>query len=347
MATLPTKAGAVSLLDVAKATDPDGRIATVAELLSQYNEILTDMPWIEGNLTTGHRSVIRTGLPTSIWRKLYQGVPASKSLRATVDDTCGMLETRAEIDKDIAELGGNANAYRMSEAPAFLESLNQTMAEALFYGDASLNPERFTGLTPRFSSLSAGNGSNVLDAGGTSTDNTSVWLVVWGPNTVHGIYPKGSQAGLVHEDLGLDDALDANGNRYRAYMERWQWKCGISVRDWRYIVRIANVDVSDLLAQTGTQAQTAATNLIKMMIKAFARIPSIGQGTPVFYANRTVKEMLSVMAMDRSSGVLSIKDSVDQFGRVGPGSVGNGTLMVQGVPVRTVDVILNTEARVV
>ena len=346
MATLP-KAGAVTLLDFAKSIDPDGKTATVVELLNQTNEILTDMMWLEGNQPTGHRSTIRTGLPTSIWRQLYQGVPASKSTRAQVDDTCGMLETRAEVDKDIAELNGNTSDFRLSEAQAFLESMNQTMASSLFYGDQSVNPERSTGLAHRFSLKSAPNGGNIIDAGGTGADNTSVWLVVWGKNTAHGIFPKGSKAGLIHEDMGLIDAFDSNNNRFRAYADHWQWKSGLTLRDWRYVVRIANVDISDLVGQTGTQAPTAATAIMKLMLRAMARIPAMGMGTPVFYANRTVKEMLSIAALDKSQNALAIEAATNQFGTVAPGSVGNGTLRFFGVPVRTVDQILSTEAQVV
>lgn len=347
MATLSSKAGAVTLLDWAKSIDPDGKTATVVELLNQSNELLTDMPWIEGNLPTGHRASIRTGLPTSIWRKMYQGVPASKSLRATIEDACGMLETRAEVDKDVVELNGNTDAFRLSEAQAFLESLNQTMAETVIYGDASINPEQFNGLKIRYDSVTGTIGQNVIDAGGTSTDNTSVWLVCWGKQTVHGVFPKASKAGLDHENLGLIDAFDASNNRYRAYADHWQWKCGLHVKDWRYVVRIANVDVSDLAALTGTQAITAATFLPKLMVKAMARIPFMGMGTPVFYANRTVKEMLSIGAMDKNQSVLSIQQAVQEFGSVSPGSVGNGTLGLLGVPIRTVDRIRETEARVV
>lgn len=347
MATLP-KAGAVTLLDFAKSLDPDGKTATVVELLNQSNEILLDMPWIEGNLPTGHRTTVRTGLPTSVWRQLYQGVPASKSLRAQIEDACGMLETRAEVDKDIAELNGNTAEFRLSEAQAFLESMNQTMASTLFYGDTTVNPERFMGLTPRFSAISgATNGQNIIDAGGTGSDNTSIWLVVWGKNTVHGIFPKGSKAGLQHEDLGLIDAFDANQNRFRAYADHWQWKCGMSVRDWRYVVRIANVKMSDLTGVTGTQALTAATSVLKLMAKAMARIPFMGMGTPVFYASRTVKEMLAIMAMDKSQNALSFADAIQQFGNVAPGSVAQGGVRYLGVPVRTVDQLLATEARVV
>jgi hypothetical protein len=345
MATVGTK---VTLLDFAKSIDPDGKTSTVVELLSQTNEILLDMQWIEGNLPTGHRTTVRTGLPSATWRKLYGGVPSSKSTRAQVDESCGMLEARAEVDKDVAELNGNLSAFRLSEAQGFLEAMNQSMASALFYESQSTNPERITGLAPRYAAISgASNAQNIIDAGGTGSDNTSIWLVVWGPNTVHGIFPKGSKAGLQHEDLGLIDAFDASNNRYRAYADHWQWKCGVTVRDWRYAVRIANIDVSDLAALSGTQAVTAATMIIKCMIKAMARIPAMGMGRPVFYANRTVREMLSIMALDKTLGNgLKIEEATNQFGTVSPGSANNGTLKFFGVPVRTVDQILSTEARI-
>lgn len=347
MATLPSKPGAVTLLDFAKSIDPDGGTATVVELLTQTNEILIDMQWIEGNLPTGHRSTIRTGLPVAIWRQLYGGVPASKSLRAQVDDAVGMLEARSEVDKDLAELNGNTNDFRLSEAMAFLEAMNQAFGQALFYGDSTINPERFTGLAARYSNLStATNKINVIQGGGSGSDNTSVYLIVWGKQTVTGIFPKGSKAGIIHQDLGEIDAFDANNNRYRAYADRWQWKGGIAVRDWRYIVRIANLDVSDMVGQTGTQAITAATWLPKLMLRAMARIPAMGMGTPVFYCNRTVKEMLSISVLDKSQQALSITDAVNQFGTVSPGSVGNGTLRFFGVPVRTCDQILTTEATI-
>jgi len=340
-ATLGTK---VTLLDWAKSLDPDGTTATVVELLNQSNEILLDMPFMEGNTPTGHKSTTRTGLPSAIWRQMYQGVPPSKSVRAQIEDTCGMLETRAELDKDIAALNGNEKSFRLSEAQSFLEAMNQNMAATLFYGNTALNPERFMGLAPRYSTISgATNGQNVLSAGGAGADNTSIWLVVWGKNTVTGIFPKGSKAGLEHEDLGMIDAFDANNNRYRALADRWQWKCGITVRDWRYVVRIANIDVSELVAQSGTQAASASTAVLKLMIRAMARIPFMGMGTPVFYASRTVKSMLSVAALDKSNTALAIVDAANQFGNVAPGYTQKQTEFF-GIPIRTVDQLMSTEA---
>lgn len=340
------QSGKVTLLDWAKSMDPDGSTATVVELLNQTNEVLLDMPFMEGNMPTGHKSTVRTGLPTAIWRQMYQGVPPAKSVRAQVEDACGMLETRAELDVDVAKLNGNDASFRLSEAQAFLEAMNQNMAETLIYGNTATNPERFMGLAPRYSTISgATNGQNIIDAGGSGSDNTSVWLVVWGKNTVMGLFPKGSKAGMNHEDLGVIDAFDANNNRYRAYGDHWQWKCGLTVKDWRYVVRIANIDVSDLVAQSATQASTASTAIIKLMVRAMARIPFMGMGTPVFYATRTVKEMLSVAALDKSNAALAIVPAANQFGNVAPGYVQKQTEFF-GIPIRTVDRILTTEARI-
>lgn len=349
MATLPTTSGAVTLTDWAKTRDPDGSTATVIELLNQTNEVLQDMLWIEGNLPTGNRTTVRTGLPAPTWRKLYQGVQPTKSVRAQVDDACGMLEARNEVDIKLANLQGDAQSFRLSEAQAEIEGMNQALCQTLFYGDQSVNPERFTGLAPRYSQKSAPNGQNIVDGGGTGTDNTSVWLVLWGQNTVTGIYPKGSKAGLAHKDLGEIDAFDSQTPpaRYRAFADLWNWDCGLTVRDWRYAVRIANIDVSDLVGQTGTQAATASTALMKLMVQAMARIPMMGMGKAVFYANRTVKEFLGIAALDKSQNAVAVQPALNQFGTISPGSVGNGTTLFLGVPVRTVDQLLATEARVV
>jgi hypothetical protein len=172
------QSGKVTLLDIAQATDPKGNIAAVAELLTQTNEILLDMPWMEGNLPTGHKASIRTGLPTPIWRSFYQGVPPTKSRRAQITDATAMLHDRSEVDVEEANLNANLNAFRLSEAKAHVEGMNQRMAGSLFYGNASTAPEQFNGLAPRYSSLAATNGTNIIDAGGTGSDNTSIWLVV-------------------------------------------------------------------------------------------------------------------------------------------------------------------------
>ena len=337
MATLT--ATNLTLADWAKRTDPDGRTPVIAELLSQSNEILEDCVFKEGNLPTGERVVIRTGLPTVYWRALNQGIPNSKSTTAQVDEACGMLEARSEVDKDLAMLNGNTAQFRLSEDTAFLEAMNQTQATTMFYGNPAIEPKSFLGLAARYSSLSASNGPNILDAGGSGSDNTSVYLVVWGDNTVYCPFPKGSKAGLIHEDLG-EQTVYSGDNRLQAYATRYQWKNGLVVKDWRYVVRIANIDISDLFAQTVSQAAGAATALPKMMARAMYRIPNLSMGRAAFYMNRTVHSGLSVAALDKSSAVLKINDGLSQFGTA------NSYLSFLGVPLRRVDSLINAEARI-
>ena len=339
MATLSSSN--LTLADWAKRSDPDGRVPIVAELLSQTNEILDDCVFKEGNLPTGERVIIRTGLPSVYFRALNQGIPGSKSTTAQVDEACAILEARSEVDKDLAMLNGNTVQFRLSEDTAFLEAMNQTQAETMFYGNPGTDPKKFLGLAPRYGDLSADNSVNILDAGGTGSDNASVYLVVWGDQTVYCPFPKGSKAGLTHEDLGEQTVYNADGTRLQAFATRYQWKNGLVVKDWRYVVRICNIDISDLLASSGTQTSAAATNLVKLMARALYRIPNMAMGRAAFYMNRTVHSGMSIAALDKSQNVLAIQQGLTQFGTA------SSYLSFLGVPLRRVDALINAEARVV
>lgn len=340
MATLGTNV--LTLTDWAKRLDPKGKVQKTVELLSQTNEILTDMLWMEGNLPTGHRTSIRTGLPTVYWRLINQGVAPSKSTTAQVDEQCGMLEAWSEVDKDLAELNGNVGAFRLNEATAFLEAMNQEMADTMFYGSAA-NPEEFVGFSNRYSDLSANNAQNILSAGGSGADNSSIYLVGWGGNECFGVFPQGSKAGISHEDLGLvtvETTAGVAGNRMRAYQDHWQWKAGLVLKDWRYAVRICNIDVSDLAGLSSTQAITASTSIIKLMSRAIDRMPSLNGIKPVFYANRTVLSHLRIIGLEKSNAAVTVEPALTQFGQ----NIFETKFM--GIPVRLVDRLTETETQV-
>lgn len=329
MATLGT--GQLTLLDWAKRLDPNGQVPAVAELLSQQNEVLEDAVMVQGNLPTGHRVVIRTGLPTVYWRALNQGVPTSKSTTAQVDEACAMMEARSHIDAKLLELNGNSASFRLSEDSAFLEAMNQQMAGTIFSGNPGVDPKQFLGLASRYSSTSAGNGNNVILGGGAGSDNASMYLIVWGEQTVFMPFPKGSTAGLKQRDLGEESVQDGAGGWYQAARSLYQWDAGMVVKDWRYVVRIPNIDVSDWIGVTGSQAVSAATNLIKLMVRAIARIPNFNMGRAAFYTNRSIQEGLMIQALEKSSNALGIKDAMTQFGTI------TKQLEFLGIPIRKVD----------
>jgi hypothetical protein len=318
-----------TLLDVAKRLDPDGKIASIVEIMNASNEVLTDLSMVEGNLPTGHKTTIRTGLPTPTWRKLYGGVQPTKSTTAQVTDNCGMLEAYAEVDKALADLNGNTAAFRLSEDAAHIEGMSQEMASTLFYGNEATEAEAFTGLAPRFNSLSAQNSDNIINAGGASTDNTSIWLCVWGPQTGFGIYPKGSKGGLQMEDKGqvTIENVDGAGGRMEGYRTHYRQDMGLAIRDWRYFVRIANIDVSDLNTLANTK------NLINWMIMAAERIPSFGQGRAAFYVNRTIREKLRLGILEKVATNLSWETVA-----------GKRVMTFDDIPVRRTDALVNNES---
>jgi len=339
----------LTLADWAARRGPEGNIDDIVNLLSQTNEILTDMLWKEGNLPTGNKTTVRTGLPAATWRMLNYGVPRGKSTTAQIIDSCGMLETYSLVDKALADLEGDTGAFRLSEDMAFLEGMNQQMARTLFYGNEANMPGSFTGLSPRYNTINTANAAsaaNVLNAGGTGSTNASIWLCCWGPTTGFGIFPKGSVAGLLRKDVTTDaPVLDENGNPFQAYQTHYKWDCGVTVRDWRYFARIANIDVSALDG-------TSAANIISLMTAACYKIPTMPRsatnvqtatnasggtplsfGNPVFYVNRTIATALSLQAMNKTN-VLLQQQQWD----------GMPVLTFRGIPIRVCDALLNTES---
>lgn len=324
-----------TLLDVMQSLDPNGSVAVVAEILNETNEVLEDMTMLEGNLPTGHRTTIRTGIPAPTWRVLYGGVQPTKSTRAQITDTCGMLEAYAEIDKALADLNGNSAAFRLQEDTAHIEGMSQSLAETIFFGDETVNPERFTGLVPRFNDLSTENGQdNIIDAGGTGSDNASIWLVGWGPNTVHGIYPKGSMGGLQMSDKGqvTIENVDGNGGRMEAYRTHYRHDVGLTVRDWRYVVRIANIDRSALTADASTGA-----NLLELMFQAGETVPNLANARFAWYMDKSIRtKVRQQIAAGVSNSTLTVED-------VG----GRRVTKVDEIPLRRVEALAADEARVV
>ncbi len=320
-----------TLIDFKATLDPNDKVAQVIELLSQKNELFDDMPWIEGNELTGHQTTVRTGIPEPTFRKLYGGVQPSKSTAVKVREGCGMLEAYAEIDKALADLNGNSAAWRMQEETPFVEGFAQKLSRYVMYGNEATEPEGFTGLHPRFNDQAALNGENILTSAATpdGTDNASIWLIGWGPNTVHGIYPKGSKAGLQITDKGqvTIESIDGAGGRMEAYRTHYRWDCGLCVRDWRFVVRV-QFDYEDLVKDAAT-----GPDLTYLMVQAVELIPNLSSCRPVFYANRGTRTWLRRQLINKTkNSTLSMENMA-----------GRMVLAFDGIPVRRCDQLTYTE----
>jgi hypothetical protein len=244
-----------------------------------------------------------------------------------------MLETYSQIDCDLVDKNKNPKKYRLTEALPHVEAMNQRQATTMIYGNVGTAPEEFTGFMPRYSSLTAGNAMNVINAGGLGSDNASVLFVTWGDSTCSGIFPTGSMAGIKHEDKGkilIQNANGVTGALLDMYVDKWKWDLGLALMDWRSCARVCNIDASNLVSET------SAADLTKLMIKAYWRIiRSVGK--KVIYMNATVGQMLDIQraAAIKAGGGLTF-DNVD----------GKERMSFRGIPIRIVDAMLNTEALV-
>jgi len=323
------------LIDMYRLDDGQGGIAEVIEMLAEMNPILDDAIAVECNSGAKHKHTVRGGLPAVTWGQLYKGIPNDKSHTVQVEDTTGFVEGRSTVDIRVLELSnGKEGAIRLSEASAYLEAMNQEIATKLFYGNTVSDPEEFMGFGPRFNSLSAANGNQIIDAGGVGADNTSVWFVTWGDRQCQMLYPAGTQAGVKREDHGKQRVLDAAGNAYYAMEETFTWHAGLAVKDWRYVARVANIDVS--LMDAGS------VDLYKFMRKAYYKLQTrrVPGGKQCIYCNRDVLEALDALGTNAGAS--------DNFTRLKVKEIqGEEVMTYRGIPIRETDAILNTEARIV
>lgn len=329
----------VDLIDVFKRSDNEYemQVAEIIEILMETNEIQRDALTVPCNQGVTHRTTIRTGLPSVAWGKLYQGIAQSKSTTQQVDDTTGFLEGISGVDTRLLDLHSNPDALRMSEATAFLEAMAQECASTVFYGDATTDPEKFTGLSPRFSSLSADNGGQIVDGGGSGSDNTSIWMITWAESTCHMIHPANTTAGIQREDRGMQRVLDGSSNPYYVQEEVFREHTGLSVRDWRQISRVANIDVSDL--------QAGSVDIYALLRKAFWKLKKhrVTDGRIAIYANSDVLEALDA----DSTPTAATSSGNNNVVRLRPTEVdGFEVMSYRGFPVRQCDALLNTEAAV-
>lgn len=330
MATLAN--GQPTLLDVSTQFTSDGKPLPIAELLHKTNPALNDIPWEEANSSSGHIISARQQLPATTLRRINGGVPPTKSQYGTIVESMGLFSALGQADAKLVELAGDQSRFRMNENEGHLESMGQRFFQSMFYGDPDVTPEEFLGLAPRFDSLSAANNTSaqILDAGGNDTDLTSIWLIGWGNRSVMGIYPKGSQAGLQHEDMGKELVSDGAGGQYPALRDWFELDAGLAVYDYRNVVRIANIDLSALTADA-----SAGAKLIDLMTLAVEGLNGRAGLNPVFYVPRKVRAYLRLQIKNKSNVWLSLREVA-----------GEQVESFDGIPVRRVDSLALNEARI-
>lgn len=314
----------MTLIDLAKRTK-DGAILAIAEVMNKTNAIMDDAIWVRSNGETQHITAKRLSLPTGSWRKINQGVALEKSSTQQIVEGIGMLEAYSQVDIALVDVAADKAAFRMSEDLAFVEGMAQTLASTIIYGSTSGAPEKFNGFATRFAHLTTKGVSavhNVHNYGSSGSTLNSIWVVQWGADKVHMIYPKNSvTVGFAMSDDGVQTVYDASGNPYKVYQTHFKQQAGMVVRDDRCVQRVANVPAT-------------ATAISDILLIALREMPQNGAGA-VIYTNTTVLGCLDKEAKDKTNVNYG---PADAFGRP--------TMFFRGVPVKQVDSMLTTESAV-
>lgn len=328
----------LNLMDLVQRETKDHGVATVAEILNQKNPVA--MSFKTCNDGTQHITHTRTALPTASLLSVGGGIPLGKSNVSVSNDITSRIGVASEVSKRVADLNGNSVAQRALEAKAMIEALNQKAMNLWFYGNATTgipttaDPLSFDGLAKRYGVISSAVTEQIIDAGGTGSDNTSIWMVINGPQALSGLVPQGAGIGIKHTPVNGGVAISktlSSGNIDEFYQDIWEWHLGQTLEDWRAVVRICNIDVSNLVSESG------AADLIKLMIKGQHRLePAEGLGTPEIYVSRTLAQMLDIQSLNKQNGNLTA-ETVD----------GKRKLTFRGYAVKTVHALKDDEARVV
>lgn len=330
MATTARPTGLPNLLDLTKLMGPDGTQLALVETLSRMNPFMEKMTWKESNGPTGHVIAARTALPSVSVRRLNEGVPKSKGKTDRITEGCAMFAGLSKVDPALARISGNVGKFRASEDAGFVTSMNNRFEDAVFYDSSKTAPENLMGLSPRLDLTTGNYGGQIISSqiAHSGNDQTSIWFMVSGPDTVYGIVPKGVPGGIIHKDLDEVLSTDDNGNEWPMLTTTFELNAGLCVQDARYLVRLANID-------TGAIVKTGKL-LIEDMTAAVFRLLDLKKGTPMIFANRTMCQYLFLQAQDSvKSATLSIEQDIETRQAI---------TKFMGIPIYMTDALLNTEA---
>ena len=353
--------------DIKDIHDPaaHGKIRPFVNLLAALSPLVSTAYWTEANDGDKHQTEMVVDMPEPMYRRLYQGVPPTKETTQIVTDTAAILADHWSTDVQalLRLKDRDAQSYkRFTRGQAHIQGMATTLESGFFYGNTAGAPEQFKGLAPRFNAIGSDPwGKQIIDAGGTGSDNTSIWFVTMGDRQCGAFYPSGIPNGIKHytdgtlENPKLVD--DASGNRYPAAQDFLELNVGMYVADPRYVVRVANIDVNALRAGTVdiykylVQAYHRHFGINNDMLKRMSGLPGITNddmeqltalvGKTYIYCNREVSMAVDLASINKGAG--------DNFRRIGTQKEMEGGLVdfFRSHEFCVSDALLSTEARVV
>lgn len=309
----------------------------MANVLTENNDMLKDMPIFAGNGILSNTGSRETSLPTPQIVKVGDGWDASVVQWNNFVDTISLFKDRFDVPLDVYNLQPNKAQWRADTEDRHVEGFGQGVQNHIVYGTSTATPEKFDGLAVRYNTPDSGDPTNpsstgdpfVFDAGGgTGADTTSIWLIQWGPMKVYGITPiNDPMMGLKRIDRGMQEVTAENSKTRTDLRTNFEWKLGICVHDVRSVARIRNVPTS----VTGIVAfQTAISRVIQAREEVFK-----GNEPVWMYTNKRVRYLMKEVQKEKMN-LMYDKNNPWQI----------PMMRFDDMPMRTVEAILNTETGV-
>lgn len=328
----PSSSNTLTFGEMVKRMTKD-EVRAIIELVAQENMMIASSMVKEGNETDGNTTVVRETQPTGTWTSMSEGVQPEASATREIWDAAGMLEGYSVIPMRYLDKSPNSAAAREQEITSFVQGFAENVEDKIFYGDRNLDPKQFFGLDQRFSLLGGETGGQIIDGGGTGTDNTDIWFVCWGDAATSLFFGANGTAGMQVRNRGIQ-TLDRynDGTLQECAVTYFGWEVGLMVEDYRSIARVANLDTSLVIAGTKTGQQ-----IVEDMIDAYFAIPNrFRTKRKTIYCNRTIVAALTKGAQAQANNNLSMANW-------------EGTEIVHfmGIPIIQSDSITGTGLRVI
>lgn len=347
MATDVSQLGYSTFTDIVNnysSTDAGAKFVLPARVLDRMTPLIKMLPMKASNNIMSNIAVRTDSLPVASTRLWNQGIQPTSSKNTPLNDPIMMFEDYSEVDKDLWEIQNSPNEWRSDQDLNHIQALFQLMESTLFYGSIATNAGQFNGLATRFNNLeSYPNGDqswqpNVWNGGLASGNATSAWIIEFSPDSLYGIYPPNTPAGLSVRDLGevtketsaSTGAGPSLNYLYQVLRTMLRWYMGIQIADERSVQRIANINPTALASSNFDE---------NIFIEAKNWLPNAGEGPgTVILVNRALKTQIDIRAVSQKINAYTNFNSneTDVFGR--------SVTKFQNIPIYVAEKILSTEA---
>ncbi len=298
MATISLVNSALPLNEIANRMDRDGGLGELAFSMMEKNQLLEVLPFSQANAETHHNFAKVVNMPSGTWTRRDKGVDPEHGGTVPAKEYMGTIESYSHVD--VRNFRGvdrtTAAGIRLTEDKLFMTGLTQNVSNKIIYGDLGTYPDALDGIFSRanWNQLDTGYVIDAAKTTPTASELMSILVVEVGPETLYGIYPKGTKAGMETEDKGEEPHYDSDSKRYDVLTTHFIWDLGFVIKDDRAVVRICNLE--DAVINDGADNGGLSDEYI---LDALAILPNMGDKNSYIFLNRKALRNLQKVAKDR------------------------------------------------